>query len=411
MANKFQNGLLLSTSISGRGGHLFSRWLVEWLTQVVGWTLRDEDPTDSSWTDVEASGSGDGATTANADQVDMSGSSKTDWDSDDRGKYVTITGITGTDAEVEKNGIYRILDVLAGNVLVLDIKRGVHEDGLPNGKSFSWRLWDGTAPYIPDPSKFAVVRAAYSHTPSEPNLDIRLLTTATGGAYSGFPSIAIGPFGTWDNGTHDWDDDRNTSQKNPVTTGASTIVDTYVWAFGTDDHAVICYWNHTNNIPNFIYLGELAVDDTSVDTNPGVFVYGGAGSATSTVWPNMMGYGNGGQLEDAGRGMSALPDDDTEVTYYLQVPSIAADVNEHVLGSGSQRVSSWSRYLYRIEIELECRTSGHMEHRGELKNCWMTSKANQNLMSFGDGPAPDFYLHLFGGFAVTWNGSSIHVQK
>jgi hypothetical protein len=398
MAN-YQNGLLIKGSDAYYGGYVFTRWLFEWLTQVVGWTSHDHNS--SKWTDVEASGSGgtQGLTTADSARVNMASSGRS-WTVADTGKYLTVTALT----TVVRNGVYRIADVEPSNILVLAIKQGVHENGFPNSESFDWRLWNGNASnYIPD-GDWAVVRGAYSHTPTEPNFDIKIMANTT---YHGLPTVGIGPFGTWNNGTHAWSDARNTSQRMP---GAESAPPAYhVWAYATDDHAVIAYWSVNpsgNKWPHFMYLGEITVCDTVVDTNPGVVLAGGINIADSTYWQKALGADHYGTIADGLLWMIDVPT--VEVAGSLQVPSILPRNDYHIYDLPYRRVSSWSRRIYRIEIAVESVVTGHMENRGILKDVWSGGRYVQRVTPFGTNKE---YLNTFGGLSIPWNGSKVHVQK
>lgn len=392
MAPRYQNGLRFDTA----GGHMFSRWMVEFATQILGWTLYDNN--DAGWSSTIGTGA-DAATTTNADELDFSGSAYT-LTAADVGRYVTMLGNAGWSAgEKLTIGIYRIIRVDASaEIAYLDIKRGVHENGLPLSKSsVSFRIWDTTT--IPANNTWAIIRSAYLHTPSEPNMDVKV---TAGAANTRYPLVAIGPFGTWNSTGHAWNDSRNTVDKSPDFGTQST---TYVFAYGDEtdnDHFIVGAYRNDGQIHTY-YLG--AIDPTAgtvTDTNPGIILAGRV--LTSMCW----GYGENGEITDAVRMMAYNSGaDDVAVTGYLLGPSIVPNITNDNLFWGAKRMwSEWSRSLYRIEPMIQCRTSTHMEARGAPKNFWFTN-LYQALIPFGSSME---YLHLKGGIAIPWNGSKVHVQ-
>lgn len=397
----YQNGLYLTDPTSStRGGYVLSRWLFEWLTQVVGWTAHDTQ--DSKWTAVEASGTGAtaGATTADSTKVDMSSSGRS-WTTADIAKYITVTGLTTT----LRDGVYRIINVEPSDIVVLDTKRGVHEDGLPNSETFDWRLWDYTTTYTPGNEEWAVVRGAYSHTPAEPNFDVRIVADSGDG---GFPNIGIGPFGTWNNSTHAWSDTRNTSQ---LSTSYGVDYGGYVWAYADDDHAIIFVGGFTgasiNLRPKLLYFGEISVSDTTADPNPGIIINSCRDWSTANqllLWWDFIGMEG-----SRSRWMSKLPSNNTEVMGYFQTPAQSANSGTpwELLKGPDRNYTEWSKGIYRMDIQAECRTSGHMEQRGVLKDIWASGANLQPAMPFG---ASHEFINLCGGFSMTWNGSRSHVQ-
>ena len=397
----YQNGLYLTDPTATRAGFVLSRWLFEWLTQVVGWTAHDTQT--SKWTDVEASGTGAtaGATTADSTKIDMSSSGRS-WTASDIAKYITITGLTTT----LRDGVYRIKNVEASDIVVLDTKRGVHEDGLPNSETFDWRLWSFNTTYTPGNDEWAVVRGTYSHTPAEPNFDVRIEADAS---EAGVPNVAIGPFGTWNNSTHAWADSRNTSQ---LATDSGGDVGEYVWAYADENHAIIFYGTLYGTsyllAPRIIYLGEVTVPNTTVDPNPGIIIQSYRLNTTqliqSELWRNFIGIDG-----SRSRWMSKLPANNTEVQGYFQTPAQAADSSSwwELMRGQNRRYTEWSKGIYRMDMQLECRTAGHMEHRGILKDLWVSGSYLQPVMPFG---ASHEFINLCGGFSMPWNGSRSHVQ-
>ena len=129
------------------------RYIFEFLTQVAGWDVVDAP--DAGWTAVKSSGS-DGATDATLTDRFISASAS--FVREDVGSLLTITGIASPNEE--KNGIYEITEYVSPTTVILNIKLGVHSDGLPTGLSgLNWRLWrtDSTTAYVPGYSQTAVV--------------------------------------------------------------------------------------------------------------------------------------------------------------------------------------------------------------------------------------------------------------
>jgi hypothetical protein len=394
---RFQNGLRIDAS----GGLVFSRWIVEFATQVLGWTLHDNN--DANWSSVVASGA-DIATTANPNELDFSGAVYT-LTSADEGRYVTMLGNAGWSAgEKETIGIYRILKVnVAAQIAYLDILRGVHENGLPASKtSVSYRLWSSTT--VPAANTWAVIRTAYLHTPAEPNMDVKI-TCGTG--VTAYPLLAMGPFGTWNSTSHAWNDTRNTTN---LVFGANGSFGAYanVWAFGDEtdnDHFVVLVRDTYNASQTMMaYIGAITpTAGTTTDPNPGVLIHG-YGTYSAINW----GYGSSGQISAGGRMMAYNGgSNNVEVAAYIMgpatVPNGAGSTNHF---TGNRMWSQWSKGVYRIEPMLQCRTTGHMEARGVPKSLRL-SGFYQALIPFGTSME---YLHFNGGLSIPWNGSKVHVQ-
>lgn len=159
MAQRFACGLSC-TYPTTNVGRWYCRWLVEWLTQVVGWSLVDASLAGTSnWTNVAASGvNGQSAAPRRIDVI----SPAYVFSNASVGGYLTITGFAAP--YQTRDGVYRIrrfLGLVAPNTyaLELDIDLGVHSDGVPAGHAgLSWRLWFGNDSYCPSTnSDWAVV--------------------------------------------------------------------------------------------------------------------------------------------------------------------------------------------------------------------------------------------------------------
>jgi len=396
---RFQNGLHFGPSYAKSGKQL-SRWMFEFATQILGWDGYDDN--DVGWTSVQGSGVDAATHVSDPSILDFSGSAYT-LTAANVGSIVTMLGNAGwSDSEKETIGMYKIIYVdAATEYAYLDIKRGVHEDGLPLGKSsVGWRIWDDTD--TPATGTWGVIRSQYLHAPAEPNMDV-LITEGNGDDDN--PFVAIGPFGTWDGVGNSWADSRNTTNRTPYTSGST---DRYIFAYGDEtdnDHFVVGVYDRTMNRLVLYYIG--AIDPTAgtlTDTNPGVIVAG----SNSDDEP-ALGNGNDSDIDIGGRMMAYNGGgNDVEIApTYLIVPSVCPrDANS--IFDNNLMWSSWSGSRYRIEIMLQSQTAGHMEARGVLKSLWMGGGLYSNLIPFGT--TPDFFLHLNGGLSMPWNGSEVHVQ-
>lgn len=387
----YQNGLLLTSAFATNGGRVVARWIYEFVVYVLGWTAFDSS--DANFYATSGTGSA-GATTANADEFDLSGDPYT-VTSADQFRYITITGFTAGNAVY--NGIYRILWVdAASEILHLDIKRGVHEDGLPASLTgISWRIWaPGTQPAG---NAWAIFETAYTGTPTEPNLHFRVVSPATA-HYPG--TTAIGPFGTWNATTHAWSDSRNTADKSMDST--ETHYGAYVWACGDDTTFTFGYkcssYNQTEL--HFCHVGEFT-PLAATDTNPGVLIWGssynfvpamGPGSPSLNNDVRFMAYNGGGN--------------DVAIAGFIAGPCVPANGTEHLF-LRNRNWSQWSRRMYRTDVLLISQTASHREVRGTLKNVWFTGPRNTWVTPFG---ASLEYLHLGAGMVIPWNGSKTHVQ-
>jgi hypothetical protein len=375
--------------------------MYEWATQVVGMDAYDYN--DAGWTAIEDSGT-NGATVAGApERFDITGDSHNFVDAD-KGKMLTITGITGTDAEIARNGIYRIQQIISSKVVQLDILHGVHEDGLPSGKSgLNWRLWDTTNASHNPPAgtdDWAVFRGTYSDSNK---FDVKIRAGAVGDP-AGNPSFTLGPYGTWNTTSHDFDG--YDTAESPWAGGWWHNALVYrVWASGDKDRIFIYAYSVTNPLSLYFYFGEITPNYPSHDPRPSIMMVGSPDTNDSTRM-RIIGYYLTGDVYNGMRWLSH--DNSTTVTGYWQIPSVLASNNTNRIADVRRRWSQWSRDLYRFEVLCECRTSLHMEHRGILKNVWASSRDYFNgVIAFGTNLE---YLYLVGGIVIPWNGSKVHVQ-
>lgn len=156
MPKRYQNGIDLSYVGSNYASRTFSRWMFEFLTKVVGWSVVDI-VSGTGWDNYVAQGSTASTTDSETILITSAGYafSSTDVDS-----YLTITGFSSPNDV--RDGIYKIEQVTpAGGddySVRVNIIAGVHEDGLPVGaSSLNWYLWRGDATYTPTAANVAVL--------------------------------------------------------------------------------------------------------------------------------------------------------------------------------------------------------------------------------------------------------------
>lgn len=383
---------------------IINRIIVEFATQVLGWTLYDSSG--SGWTSVVASGSS-ADTTSYPDALDMTGSGRS-WSSGDEDMLLTLTGVSGADAAEEQcNGIYRIKEVVDTNTIKVNIQRGVHSDGLIDGyTNLSWRLWDpDSSSYSPSAADWAVIRSSYSHAPSEPNFDIRIEVGPNDNTWKMLPRFEIGPYGTWDNVGHAWDDSRNTGQliQGSSTSNTPAGVDS-VFVFGDDDHLWM-WWNHgvTTQYWHCLGIGQIIEPfNPNEDTNPGAIYYG---HDTMTLPDQLVGRECGG-TNFSNKGYMLAEDDATSVAFYLMVPSCPPvshpEASVPVWHGYQRRISRWGNAYVRADILAESITASHMEIRGRLIDMWVGGAYPPFGRPFGNS-----YVHLFGGLSHPWHNSNV----
>jgi hypothetical protein len=402
MAPRYQNGLNLDSYNTWE----FTRWLLEFATQVLGWTLYDDDG-DAGWTSTVAAASDVATHASDPSILDFSGAAHT-LTSSDEGRICTMLGNAGwTAGEKETIGMYRIVRVdTTTQYAYLDIKRGVHEDGLPLSKSsVSYRLWSLADGNVPGASAWAVIRSQYSHTPAEPNMDVKIDAASTN--YQ-FPDVSIGPFGTWDSGGNAWTGSRNTSGFAPH---ANPERYHNVFAYGDEtnnNHFVVAIRGRERNELNTYYIGQITpTAGTGTDTNPGIVgagIAGYNGMALGAANNGTIDYSSGA---DGGWRWMAYNSggNDVEIKAKAMVPT-------QLQGNGGNWLnrpyawSEWSKRVYRIEILLVSQTASHFEARGFLQSMWACGRI-QSLTPFGSSLE---YLHVNCGIAIPWNGSKTHVQ-
>jgi len=397
MADKFQNGLYLVSTDGNYNGQTFSRWLVEFLTQVVGMTLFDSKTGDGGWTATIATGSAGASVVGEVAQFDMTGDARS-WTSSDIGRYITITGMSVP----ARDGIYRIKKIISTKIIELDIRFGVHEDGIPLAESgVSWRLWEGSSSYRPPVSSWAVVQGDYKGSGLSGNWHTKIESSNWP---QDIPWISIGPWATWNAGTDAWSDSRNTTSK-AIYRDPGTAFS--VFAVADTNRAIISWFCRTTNYWGIMYFGEFTANyPVGTDPKPAM-VWSGMVDRTTYY---ALGYNCDNDANAPKNGMRALSSDDTTVlTYFPEIPSIVPyDGSSAVRIRGVlRRWSQFSRKFYRFEIPIMASTAGRFERRGVLKDVWIGGQDYVKAMPFG---ASREYLHLISGISIPWNGSKVHVQ-
>jgi len=398
MADSFANGLNLTAPVAAQCGRTFSRWLVEWLTQICGWTIVDN--VSGNWTPVAASGTAGVSVASYPHRFDI-GAAAYNFTSADIGSFLTITGVVAA-RFTTRNGIYKIRNVVSSKIVELDSAHSVHEDGFPSGLTgLSWRLWSAVAAYVPT-STNVIVLGGTGTNGSPYTFHLHITVRATN---SYFPEFRMSPFASWNSGTHSWNDSRYTSALGVDNWNSSldTTDSVRVWAAGDSDRVVIMMRVEDNYYSwHMIYLGEIDPKVPAEDPYPCIIW---TGSNRYTVLPSggnttLIGYGSDSSIVSGGRWLAA--DDLTTVTGYamiLQSPS-SADANWI-----SDTVRWWgerTRARYRQPIICESRTTNFMELRGTLRRVWATARDTPRLLNVGINGE---FLHVFGGILFPWCNS------
>jgi hypothetical protein len=398
MANKFQNALYLLAPDGNYIGQVISRWLVEFCTQIVGMSLLDSAVTAGSWTATITTGT-DGASVVGQPAQLSAPSRSGGWTTTDIGRYITLTGMS----DPSKNGIYRISGIISSSVVVLDIKFCVHEDGIPVSQTgLNWRLWDGTSSYRPAAASgnWAVLVGTYSdattfHVKIDASTDAQRM-----------PSLSIGPWATWNAGSHVWSDSRNTTAR--AVAGYNGGSYARMFAVGDTNRVMFGYYCPGSNVYGLEYFGEFTpAYGTVVDPKPACTISGGGSSSTPDY---VVGAGRNTGSDGFANGTRFLSANSTTViSGTLEVPTCTSYDGSSVnsFKGWQRRWSMWSRKLYRFEILLSSLTAGYYERRGTLNGMWATGQDYMRAMPFGSLRE---YLHWGYGIVMHWNGSKVHFQ-
>jgi len=403
MADRFVNGLKLTAPAAAQCGRTFSRWLVEWLTQVCGWTVVDE--VSGNWTNVIASGAAGESVSSLPNQFDIgSGYSFT---SADIGRYLTITGFSGR--FVSRNGIYYIRKIISSTVVELAVEESVHEDGFPAGLTgLSWRLWSSEASYVPTAAD-VIVLGGTGTTGSGYAFHLHINVRSSN---SYFPELRISPFASWNAGTHSWDDLRYTSALgiDNWNNSLNTTDVCRVWCVGDSDRAVIMIRIEDNYYAwHFLYLGEIdAFAGVSQDPKPCVLWEGSNRGQSTPGADNITLIGYGADSNINGRGLWLADDDLTSVAGYLSFPHSPYSSDGNWIAENYRRFGMRSRTNYLFPMICECRTSGNMEFRGTLRRVWVSGRNHLRETPFGDNSE---YLHVIGGISIPWFNTKVWYER
>jgi len=406
MADKYANGLLLTAPTASQCGRTFARWLVEWLTQICGWTLHDAY-VGTAWSNVVSSGT-DGAEdpTETTYQKWLFKSVSAVFSSSDVGAYLTITGFS----KAEWNGIYRINQVVSATTVKLDIWDSVHHRGiLPGATGLTWRLWRPTNTYCPVANDIAVVKGTgtTSGGPSGYSFHTHIKVRSSN---SYFPELIMSPFASWVVSTG-WSDAKRTTALGIDNWSNSLInVDNCrVWAAADKDRAVIFirpeddYYSY-----HFLYIGEINTYHTAEDPKPCILWEGSNAGSTTPGGDAVTLIGTGASSNLNGRGYWLGYDDLTTVAGNMTFMHCSPAADLHWMAEWRRQFSMYNKDNYLLDAVCESKTTGHMELRGALRRTWITGRDNPRLNVFG---ANGEYVHVIGGLTMPWHGSQIRYER
>lgn len=403
MADRFQNALLLTPASGAQCGRTFSRWLVEFATQICGWTLIDDDGGAGSPNDYDRTiATGATGQSVAATPQRFQDSTGTPFASAQDGDYLTITGMPA--GFEDRNGIYRIVTVIDDNNVDLDIRFSVHDAGIPHpSTNLSWRLWRAAATYVPGSAgtEWAVIQGTGIQQAATYNFQVRILQQ-TGDSH--FPRFEVGPFANWNTGTNSWDS-ANTAVYDSWY--ASSVDNCRIWAAGDSDRIVVAIRQLDNTVAwNFLYIGEFdAFYDETIDPNP-VLVWHGNNTSSDLIDLFGAGYNTGTTFATGGRMVGA--DNATTVTAYASFFNTGPTGNGQWRRGLKRRWNMRTRRIYRQAWIVESRTTGLQEYRGALRRCWISPQNLVRGRPFGRNAE---FLHTVGGATIPWNGSGQHEER
>ena len=406
MADHFVNGLRLVAPAGSQNGRTFSRWLVEWLTQICGWEVHDA--ISGNWATYVDQDTGGETVDSEPNQFSIGAYSYV-FTSADIGSYLTITGFTGRYAS--RNGIYRIGRIISDKIVELDVERGMHEDGFPCWPSIisnlTWKLWSPTASYVPTSGDVMVLKGVGTNGAG---YDFHLhINVRSSNSY--YPEFRMSPFASWNSGTHSWDDSRYTTAKG-IDSWNNSLVNNdscRVWGAADADRFVVMIRMEDDYYSwHCLYAGEIDVKDEVADTNPCV-LWAGSNRGNSTVGDDnqtLIGLGADSSLYSGG---VWLGDDDlTSLTGYAMFTHVPSSSDVHWLSDSQRHWGEYRRERYRVPIICECRTAGFMELRGTLRRFWTTARDTPRMVTVGTNGE---YLHTVGGLLIPWFNSKVWYER
>lgn len=410
MADKFQNGVYLPDPGTDYAGRTICRWLVEWLVNVVGWTVLDKSG--STWDNYFDSGT-DGASVT--DEVYQFQAASASFDAADVGGYLYLSGMSPT----EYNGIYRIQKVLSSTKVVLDCQYGIHSSGIPcNQSGVTWKLWRLDVAYLPAAGDW-IVLAGSGTTGSGYTFHLHIEVSASGTTTLNLPQFIISPFASWNSTSHTWNDSKRTSVLTMAnySDSVNNQPGTRVWAVGDTDRFVLMLRMERDRLGftssgdyawHFLYAGEIETFHPSDDPKPCILWEGSNNGATTPGEDSLALIGNGSVGNINGRGHWLAYDDITTVAGYMSFQHLPTSSDVNWVSQNRRRFSAISGSHFLLDPICECRTASYMEYRGKLRRLWITGREIARLKPLG---ASNEYLHIIGGITFPWNGSRTFYER
>jgi len=400
MSHVYQNGLLLTSPASQANGRTWSKWFYMTLTECLGLTVVDKD-TNGRWDSTKGSGSSGATVTSYPANFDITGDGY-NFTTADEGRYITISGFTG---EFSRNATYRILKYVSSKVVILDILRSCHSEGLPpTFTGLTWKLWAADTTDCPDAGDWFV----YPGTGLQAGgftFHVKVTVGISGTYTCYFPQFEVGPYGDWNPGTDAWGSARHIdygfiNKDNSI----YQVDESFVIASMSED----CLTVMTRTLDNYkswhvTYIGEIDVADDVTDTRPVVIIQGSNGDGDLD---NIIGYGLDSSNTDIYKGARWLSaDDDTlTVTGYLCTYQVRPEADESMVSGQHRSKSSLTGNNYDGFFTLECRdwaTNGEL--RGVTRILGMSNDGNMRGIRMLEGSR----LHVFGGLSLAWHNSNI----
>lgn len=423
----YQSGLVLSSpsGATESTGRTFTKWLYQ-ILKASGWTLIDSSGT--AWTSYQGSGTAGKTVLDQAARFDTTDDASYTFTSSDVGRYITITGFTGL--YENRNGTYRILDVLSDYVIILDIQRGVHDAGVPNNPivtSLSWEVWAADTTDCPATDDWFVVEGTGTEraAPYSFHLHVRVTDQTNDAGYTGwlscFPSFRISPYADWNAVSHDWDSEKVTSER-AIGTGATItncqrVDQVLVFACVDTDNFAVAIREIDSDEPttwNYLNIGEFEpIFAEALDPCPVMVLAGTQGRFRQDggVLGCALGYGiDSGSSFYKGIRQLKWPEETSTIWGYLHVtdfyPSIATEGYETNNFGGAHRFKDpVTDRIPHPKIPFgDIANYGGGEYRGFLKKMRWSSYTHQDIVY---GTNSEFFA-IGTGIVLDWHGATIH---
>jgi hypothetical protein len=320
----------------------------------------------------------------------------------DEGRLISIKGFTGTFAD--RAGIYKIKEVLTSKIVVIEKQFGVHDAGLPYpATGLSWKLWEEDSSDVPAGTDWVVLQGTALNNGGY-NFQF-LMTVQTSNSY--FPTFEIGPFATWNATSNAWTG-KSTTARGFINVSSSLVnVDQCrVWAVGDADGMVIfTRMLDDNESWHLTYIGEIDVEDDSVDTNA-ILLW--QGSNLSADIDDVIGAGlnSSNDIYDGGRGLAH--DESTTLDYFMSKDHVTSLSDVNIYEGFHRSKSSRTFRTNRTQIVAESRTASYHELRGILRRIWSGNNQLYRGNLYGRNGT---LAHMFAGFLKLHNGAGIHEQR